>query len=192
MTPQENTHLHLKSPRMVLQPATAADLDWLHGHWTDPAVRRYLWDDVVIPRRTVEELMVWSAAAFQADGWGIWLCKDIETHANVGFTALRPVPDGGPLEILYGISPEWWRQGRAPEAALAVLGYGFEVLERPVILGDTDTPNVASAKVMEKIGMIPEGEIVRDGLPTLRFRMTRAEWEQRKGLQGDPAIVPER
>jgi len=40
----------LRTERLILRPWTLQDVDALHLLWTDPDVRRYLWDDVVISR----------------------------------------------------------------------------------------------------------------------------------------------
>jgi hypothetical protein len=36
-------------------PFASEDLDALHALWTDPDVRRYLWDDIVISRERAAE-----------------------------------------------------------------------------------------------------------------------------------------
>ncbi len=40
----------LETNRLLLRPLSPSDLDYLHGLWTEPLVRRYLWDDQVISR----------------------------------------------------------------------------------------------------------------------------------------------
>ena len=39
----------LETERLILRPWSLDDIDALHQIWTDPQVRRYLWDDEVIP-----------------------------------------------------------------------------------------------------------------------------------------------
>jgi RimJ/RimL family protein N-acetyltransferase len=38
----------LETARLRLRPFTYADVDVLHAQWTDPDVRRYLWDGRVV------------------------------------------------------------------------------------------------------------------------------------------------
>lgn len=40
--------MQLETARLHLRPCQAADAEVLHLMWTDPDVRRYLWDDRVI------------------------------------------------------------------------------------------------------------------------------------------------
>jgi RimJ/RimL family protein N-acetyltransferase len=60
-------------------------------------------------------------------------------------------------ELGYWIGQPYWNKGYSTEAAQAVLAYGFSVLELNRIHGRFFKRNPASGRVMEKIGMIPEG-----------------------------------
>jgi ribosomal-protein-alanine N-acetyltransferase len=54
---------------------------------------------------------------------------------------------------MYGVTPAHWGQGLATEAAQAVLRYGIEELQLARIWGGADAPNVASIRVLQKLGM---------------------------------------
>ena len=60
-------------------------------------------------------------------------------------------------ELGYWIGQSFWRQGYCTEAARAVLGYGFELLELNRVYASYLTRNPASGRVMQKIGMAYEG-----------------------------------
>jgi len=59
--------------------------------------------------------------------------------------------------IGYCLRRQAWGQGYATEAARALLGLGFEHLGLHRIFATCDAANGASARVMEKAGMLPEG-----------------------------------
>lgn len=48
---------------------------------------------------------------------------------------------------------EHWNKGYATEASLGLLKYGFETLGLKKIVSSAHTENLASRRVMEKIGM---------------------------------------
>jgi ribosomal-protein-alanine N-acetyltransferase len=125
----------------------------LHVFWTDPDVRRFLWDDEVIALERVVEEIEKSRESFRLLGFGLWLFHD--RGELLGFCGLRPVPESGEIEILYAVRPERWGEGLATEAARAVLGFGFERCGLGRIIARADTPNEASVRVMEKLGMRP-------------------------------------
>ena len=60
-------------------------------------------------------------------------------------------------ELGYWIGRPYWNKGYCTEAAQAVLAYGFSVLGLHRIHGRSFKRNPASGRVMEKIGMVPEG-----------------------------------
>ena len=49
--------------------------------------------------------------------------------------------------------PEFWGKGYATEMASVVRDYGFQKLELPTIVGITLPENIASQRVLEKIGL---------------------------------------
>jgi RimJ/RimL family protein N-acetyltransferase len=60
-------------------------------------------------------------------------------------------------ELGYWVGKPYWNQGYCTEAAKEVVRYGFENLELNRIQARTMVNNLASARVMEKIGMRREG-----------------------------------
>lgn len=148
---------HITTARLRFRPFTLADVDALHLIWTDPDVRRYLWDDKVISRETAEEVVRASLASFQEHRFGFWTLRLLATEATIiGFCGLRFFDDPPEIEVMYGVTPTHWGQGLATEAAKAVLRYGFEELHLPKIWGGADAPNVASICVLQKLGMTYE------------------------------------
>ncbi|MCC7368484.1 MAG: GNAT family N-acetyltransferase [Chloroflexi bacterium] len=89
----------------------------------------------------------------------------------------------------YGIAREHWGHGLATEAAAAVTGYVFETLGLEKVVARVDPRNVASVRVLEKLGMQREGllrsQVVRWGERADRaiYGLLRADWA---GRNGDP------
>jgi RimJ/RimL family protein N-acetyltransferase len=71
-------------------------------------------------------------------------------------------------EISYIINPQFWRNGYATETARLLLHFGFTRLKLHRIYATCDPRNIASSKVLEKVGMKYEGRmrdtlLIRDG-----------------------------
>ncbi|MYG14759.1 MAG: GNAT family N-acetyltransferase, partial [Gammaproteobacteria bacterium] len=47
----------LQTKRLTLRPLAEADLSALHRFWTQPDVRRYLWDNEIISIERVAEIV---------------------------------------------------------------------------------------------------------------------------------------
>lgn len=157
----------LDTARLRLTPVTRGDVEVLHRMWTDPSVRRYLWDDVVIDRETAEAVVEQTVADWSAHAYGLWLVT--ENDAVVGFCGFRSSEEGP--ELLFGLLPHAWHRGFATEAGEAALRYLFGLGHRKA-WGATDPPNAASVRVMERIGMTFDRRGTLNGLDTLFFRVT--------------------
>ena len=61
------------------------------------------------------------------------------------------------IELGYLLARKFWRMGLGTEATASCLKYGFENLNFREIIAMTDLENVASQKVLEKIGFAQRG-----------------------------------
>jgi RimJ/RimL family protein N-acetyltransferase len=97
--------------------------------------------------------------------WAIALHDDTPVGA-IGI-ALRVDPPEG--DIGYWVGPDYWNNGYATEATMAVIAYGFDTRGLPRIKATCFVENHASARVLQKAGMREEGllpeHILKDGIP---------------------------
>lgn len=160
----------LETVRLRLRPFVASDLDALHLLWTNPDVRRYLWDDVEISRDRAEAVIALSIDSFSSRGFGFWGISLRDNTGNlIGFCGLRVFGDTEDVEILYGIHPSHWGQGLATEASEAVLQFGFQTCGLTKIYAGGDSPNAASFRVMEKLGMTYDGARIVNGMEAVYY-----------------------
>ena len=59
----------------------------------------------------------------------------------------------------YCLDDAAWGHGHAAEAARALLQWTFDTLDLNRVQAETDTPNAASARVLEKLGFVREGTL---------------------------------
>jgi ribosomal-protein-alanine N-acetyltransferase len=155
------------------------DVGYLHRLWTEPAVRRFFWDDeVIFPGRA--EAAVWEAVEdFGRHGLGLWISERRGGRgAPIGFCGLRRLGGGPEVEVLYGISPAEWGRGYATEISLAILRYGFETAGLTRIRGIADAENAASRRVLEKIGMTFERYAANDGREEARYAIRVEDFQR--------------
>jgi ribosomal-protein-alanine N-acetyltransferase len=145
--------LQIETARLQMRPFTLSDTDDLHRLWTDPEVRKYLWDDEVISREVAEEVVKSSLVSFEHHGFGLWSVFLKGESALTGFCGFRHFDDPPQIEILYGIAPAHWGAGLATEAARAMIRFGFEESRFERIYAGADPPNLSSFRVMERCGM---------------------------------------
>jgi ribosomal-protein-alanine N-acetyltransferase len=170
----------LSTERLVLRPVTAGDHAALLGHWTQPDVRRFLFDGAALSAAEVAETIEESTGDFAARGFGVWLIELGSAAGLVGSAAglvgtagLRPLGGSG-LEIFYSLAPGAWGHGYATEAARAVVEYGLGPLALPEVLAEGDEGNAASVAVVKRLGMTPYAVVPGLLGPMTRYRTTAA------------------
>ena len=92
--------------------------------------------------------------------WAVRLGND---KAMVGVITIGPHHDGEDLEISYQFLPVFWGQGYASEAVHAVVRHALDHLGLPRIIAETQTANISSCLLLERIGMHRERIVKRFG-----------------------------
>ena len=169
----------LSTERLVLRPVTGDDHPALLAHWTEPDVRRYLFDGAPLSSAEVAETIEESIGDFAAHGYGIWLIELGSGTGSgpspgpglVGTAGLRPLEESG-LEIFYSLAPGAWGHGYATEAARAVVEFALGSLGLPEVLAEVDEGNAASVAVVKRLGMIPYAVVPGVLGPMTRYRTT--------------------
>lgn len=96
-------------------------------------------------------------AHFDEHGFGLWAVEVPDVAPFIGFVGLA-VPRFDAhftpcVEVGWRIAFSYWNKGFATEGARAAVAYGFSRLSLPEIVSLTVPHNVASRRVMEKLGM---------------------------------------
>ena len=95
--------------------------------------------------------------SFERHGFGFWGVRERGGEKLIGFGGFRFVEPGRDVEILYGIDSTLWGRGYATEAAHALLDWAFRETGLTRIFAGADAPNLASCRVLEKLGMRYDG-----------------------------------
>jgi ribosomal-protein-alanine N-acetyltransferase len=148
-----------ETSRLVARPAETADAAVIfHDYASDPAVARYMtWRPHQTVHETVEFLRrcekVWADES--AFPWTLWL-KD---GGFAGLIEIRVRTTA--VDVGYALARRWWRQGLMTEALTSVVHRSFEQPEIFRVWATCDVDNVASAGLLERVGMTREGVLRR-------------------------------
>jgi RimJ/RimL family protein N-acetyltransferase len=158
----------VETERLYLRRLQDTDRDaYYQGIYADPEVMQTLPAGKPISREAFEGritgLMV---DHWQAHGFGPWVVVHKADQTLIGHCGLKYWPDSLEVEVFYALAKPYWGQGLATEGARASLRYGFEICGLDHVIAAAFVNNVASRRVLEKIGMTDAGEI--------RFRDRRA------------------
>src|SRR6185503_12935614 len=110
------------------------------------------------------------------------------TGARVGFHLLNHIRGESIIQIGFTLETSAWGKGFGTEMAAAVLRYGFLDLKLPRIAGMANLENLASQRVLLKIGLERRGErafahpdYASEG-PMAWFERDAADWRAERGL----------
>ena len=193
----------LETERMVLRRFTAADAAHLFALDNDPAVMRFLNGGIPTPRAVIEhEILPRFLRSYEhVPGFGRWAAIAKPGGDFLGWFSFEP-RDGNPHEVALGyrLRRAVWGKGYATEGARALLRKGFTELGVQRVVATTYGENLASRRVMEKVGMrlvrtfrlMPEDlqatasyhvtpADIWDG-DDVEYAIEKGEWEQGAGV----------
>jgi len=164
------------------------DRDWIPFSTlaTDPQVMRYI-SEGVWPEDRIREFVTRQIAGYREGGYCLWKLVEKATDSLVGICGLQPLPETQEVEIGWWLRPAFWGQGLATAAAQRALAYGFEVSKLERIVAIAQPANRASIRVMEKIGMRYEREMVHRGFRVVLHVITLAEFQSQQ-LEGHARV----
>jgi len=148
----------LLTERLRLRALTPRDASAVLAVVGDPEVTRYHSVPTLTTLAEAQaalERLEQRYAARDAIRWAIELVEHGEMIGTVGL--LRFDFEHRHAEIGYEIARRWWGLGLTPEAAAAVIRYGFSVLGLHRIDAGVLPGNDASVRVLQKLGFIEEG-----------------------------------
>ena len=166
MTPFDSARLHFR-------PLTAADTAGMFELDSDPAVHRYLGGiggQMVSEPAQSAATIEFIQRQYTENGIGRWAVTLRATGEFMGWAGLKLV--AGPIndetnfyDLGYRFMPRYWSQGYGFEAARAWLDHGFETLQLPRICAYADWHNVASRRILSKIGLHQGPRFLVEGVP---------------------------
>jgi len=174
--------VRLETARLELRLFRPEDLAPFAAMNADPEVMRYIGDrsphDRTKAAATFERIR-WHWAEH---GFGRWAIERASDGAFLGFCgvayptviaslATRP-------EIGWRLAREFWGQGYATEAAIAARDHFFGFFRFPELISLAHLDNVASHRVMRKIGMhrLPDLDTAERGTLVIH-QLLRDDWE---------------
>jgi ribosomal-protein-alanine N-acetyltransferase len=138
----------------------------------DPRVVRFISDGV--PYTHAEALMnsERSERLWKEHGFGPWAAIERATGkwaGRLGLNLLEDWPGPDRWEVGWELDPSFWGQGLATEGGREAIRFGFEVVRLRRIISVTRPDHLASRRVMEKIGLLLQDEVVFRDVPCVWY-----------------------
>jgi RimJ/RimL family protein N-acetyltransferase len=163
----------IETQRLILRPFVADDFDAVFDMQSRPEVVRYLYWEARTEAevRTALEKKI-AATAIRAQGDALFLAAVLkETNQLVADVVLQWISQEHKHgEVGFIVHPDHQGLGYATEATRELLRVAFEDLKLHRVTGHLDSRNLASARVLEKLGMRREAHLVEN-------EFVKGEWQ---------------
>ncbi len=156
----------LETERLVIRHwIPDVDAEQAFQVYGDPLVMRFIGsgktEENIETQRAALQRMLDRYASLN-NGTGSWAIIEKNNGQIAGAILLKQLPDNdGNLtqdyEVGWHLRQASWGKGYATEAARAVIAYGFDTLQLPIIYAVVRPENIASMRVARRLGMKPEG-----------------------------------
>jgi len=144
----------LSTERLLLRPWKDEDLEPFAAMNADPEVMRHF--PSTLTREQTAAGLERAKAHFARHGWGLFAAE--QEGQFIGYVGLLHVPFEThftpAVEIGWRLKRSHWNRGLATEGARACLDFGFRQIGLTEIVSFTTPSNLASQRVMQKIGML--------------------------------------
>ncbi|MEP6515877.1 GNAT family N-acetyltransferase [Microcoleus vaginatus] len=167
----------IETARLYLRQFTPDDLDELYRIYSDPEIMKYLTG--VRTREATEIAIHTMLKHWEENNFGMWAVVhkiDRKMIGRCGLCFLDKTPE---VELGYTLDKVYWNQGLATEASLASLNYGFEILKLDRIVAIARPENIASQRVIQKVGMKYEKNARYYETDVLYYSISRETYESK-------------
>lgn len=173
--------MYIQTERLMIRSFEYSDWQAVHEYTSNPHTMKYI-PEGVFTEEDAKEFVMKNADASAEKFPVLWAAE----NRLIGHIAFHKYFGEHTYEIGWVFHPRFHNKGFASEAASAILKYGFETMKLHRIIATCQPQNIASYRVMEKIGMRKEGYFKKciphgdEWWDEYYYAMLREEW--RPGL----------
>lgn len=167
----------IETARSIMRPFERSDLDNLALLNSDREVMRYIGEGRTLSKEETEAQLCSIIDHWENHGFGLRAAIYKERNEFIGFCGLMHLDNTAEIEIGYRLAKSYWRMGLATEGARANLGYGFDHHKFDRIVAVAQPENIASQRVLEKIGLTYEKRARYYNTDVKYYAMMRKDYE---------------
>ncbi len=152
---------HIETERLILREVQEQDVDDMFELDSNPIVHQYLGGKPIKTKQQAVEIIQFINKQYKELGIGRFATIEKASGEFIGWSGLKL--NVGKKEELngkqnfydigYRFIPRYWNKGYATESSKAVLDFGFKKLNLETICGAAEIENVASNKILKRIGL---------------------------------------
>ena len=175
-------NFELETERLILRHMNHDDLDGMFELDSNPIVHKYLGNK---PLKTKEESKAYIASNIdqhKTRGIARWVAIEKATGDFIGWSGLRLNSDitfnntTNFYDVGYRFIPRYWGKGYATESSIVALDYFFNVMKKETLCGIAEVDNIASNRVLQKIGLQFKTDFLYDNIKTNWYELNHKDY----------------
>lgn len=153
--------IKLETNRLILREILESDEESMFQLDSNAAVHKYLGNNPIKTKDEAVQTIAFIRSQYKNYGIGRFACIEKSSGHFIGWSGLKF--NTGEKESLnnhtdfidigYRLLPKYWGKGYGYESAIASLEFGFNSMNYQKIYGAADVANIASNKILKKIGL---------------------------------------
>ncbi|MBB1192752.1 GNAT family N-acetyltransferase [Flavobacterium sp. SOK18b] len=161
--------LILETDRLFLREMKISDAEALFEMDRNPNVHQYLWNKPVNDISEVYATIESVQKQYIQNNIGRFVIILKESQELIGWAGLKFNTEMvnnkiNFFDIGYRLDEKFWGKGYASEASFAWLDYGFNTIKIPLMEAAAHTDNIASNRILQKIGLEMTETYLEDGV----------------------------
>lgn len=165
-------NVHIETERLLIRELRKTDLNGMFDLDSDPEVHKYLGNKPIQTKDQAMEVIDYIRKQYDQHGIGRLAVIDRKTEDFIGWGGLKYEQklrkEFSYYDLGYRIRKKYWGKGIATEIGAASIKYGFTTLKLKEICAAADVDNLASNRILKKIGL--------DFIETFEFEGTLCNW----------------
>jgi RimJ/RimL family protein N-acetyltransferase len=162
-------NLILETDRLILRELKSSDAEAFFAMDHNPKVHQYLWNKPVQKIEETIEVITFVRQQYVDNGIGRFAIILKQTNEFIGWAGLKYNTEEvnhkiNFYDIGYRLDEKFWGKGYASEASFAWLKYAFETMNIKTIEAAAHAENVASNRILQKMGMQMTEQYLEDAI----------------------------
>jgi RimJ/RimL family protein N-acetyltransferase len=173
----------IETERLLLRKFTLDDAEAALEMNRDPKVMEFItWEGEATLESVRALIRDNTLADYEKHGFGRLAVIHKEDDRFIGFTGLKREPMLGEVDVGFRFKRAYWGRGLAFEATRPTIDYGFSILDLDRIVAGVAPGNDRSIRLLERLGLRYEKDIVLDGVAMRYYALDRPAHQNTTGI----------
>jgi RimJ/RimL family protein N-acetyltransferase len=176
---------NIETERLILRELRLTDLEGMFELDSDPEVHKYLGNKPVKTREESQKIIEDVIKQYDERGIGRWAAIEKSSGEFIGWSGLRLNSDitfntkTNFYDVGYRLIKRYWGKGYATESSIVATDYFFNTLQKSLLCGIAETENIASNRILEKVGLKFINDFEIDGVNAKWYELKKEDYAKR-------------